>query len=138
MLCTCDYSSTCSLHQWPQDYWHRVDKLKGSGLDVQLKLNISPDGFVSFHVRVLNGCKLRDVTAWPLHITLGYVGEIDWKTVKSLRRTWHNQVIHLPIDWVGKGGTAMISKCALTECSLVRRAHDLGRYWYVDKLHVSF
>jgi hypothetical protein len=138
MGCPCDDADVCPLHPWPLDYWRRVYQIKRDGLGVRLKLNIDHDGFISFHVAILSGQKLRDETAWPLHITLGYIGEIDWKTIKALRLAWHNKVVHLPVNWIGKGGTAMIAECALTNCPSVRRAHDLGHYWYVDQLHISF
>jgi hypothetical protein len=122
---------------WPKDYLLRKETLERDGLLVCLEFNVEHDGFVNFHVQILQGQRLRDHTLWPLHVSFGWVEEIGVDLLKAIHLKWHNRVVRLPVDWCGSGGTAFFGPCEFTECPLIREAKQLG--WYRDRdMHISF
>ena len=121
---------------WPDDYSQREEELRRFGLKVKVAFSICDD-FVSLQVQVLEGRCLSEKTPWPLHITMGYAGEIGEDLLCKLREKWHQQLTHLKFEWVSARGVAFLDNCDVSSCALVKEVHDKG--CYKDRqLHISF
>ena len=133
--------SECLQHPWAHPYYRKCSQLIAFGLDVKLKFNISDLGLASLHVELLPQSQwlfLRQTTAWALHISICYTWETTTDILEMDRAKYAVTYLRLPVEWIGRGGTAQLSMTSeLFRCPLLRRARLNSKFRRVQ-FHISF
>ena len=77
---------------------------------------------------------------WPLHISLLFCDELKEELTRravSLHDRWSGRAVVLQVEWVGRGGAAMLlASDALVSDPDLRSLHSAG-YYRARQVHVS-
>ena len=128
---------------WFPNWQEHREAIMHHGLPIIFEeVRLTPDGFLALYLRADEALLPRSHVSrgFDLHITLGYSSDYP-KGVAELVRdhinaVWAGRFHVLDVEWVGKGGAAMIRATdPIVENLLISWAHKVG--YYGNGLHTE-
>ena len=99
------------------------------------EVRVQDDGFFALHLRADEALLQRSNVSrgWELHLSLGYSCDYPAGVAEALcgaiNAAWADRYHVLDIEWVGKGGAAMVrGSDPVSEDPLIQWAHSCGHY----------